>query len=101
VDDNANGLADAAFSFGPGCHAHRFPMSIAAAGGDGRSSYSEVRDFTKKRQLFRNLERNRAQPLRVSADPLPCPDSQEAPCGVLDRCSQARNQARHKNFLNI
>jgi hypothetical protein len=75
MDNDTDGLADAAFSFGSGCHAHRFPMSVAAAWGDGNSVPTRSAPVPHKTLSVLLSERNRERPAtaRIEFTQIPIP----------------------------
>ena len=94
MNDDADGFTQAAFGFCPGCHAHRFPnfpvairRAVAEHFPHANSGSLRVEKMVLLLMLRANLRRiARIRLLRY-------------PCGVLDGCSQPRNQRPHQNFI--
>ncbi len=93
MDDDADGLAEAAFSFGPGGHAHCFPNSRGPMSTRWQNVLfaRSVRPSREENGLDSDLEgKLRPKPgIRVSLD---------LACGVLDGCLRRRNQSSPQNF---
>ena len=93
MDDDADGFTQAAFRFCPGCHAHRFPNSPSRFPRGGRA-------FSSRESLFASRQENGLDS-DVESEFRRKPEFALAriPCGVLDGCSQPRNQRPHQNLL--